>query len=188
VEHRKRWPASPSIARRRSWPPARAERLRPESSISAPDGAGRARCFRSALPWDRIDLVFSIEAAFHFEDKAAILEEAGRRRVRLVTMLEICVEDSAVVDDPLLTPSLHNAWSSRQYENALATAGFGRVEIEDIGDRVFAGFLDYLESLDAGAYGGRRAILEQLRRATRSLVLAAAGERVRYVLLTAAEK
>lgn len=138
------------------------------------------------LPWDRVDLLFSIEAAFHFEGKASLLFEAAARGIRLVTLLEICVEDPAVALDPLLAPSLRNAWSLDRYERAFAGAGFAKVSAVDIGDRVFPGFLAYLEALDERAYRGRRAVLDQLRRATRRIATAAARGEIRYLLLQAA--
>ena len=141
---------------------------------------------RDALPWGEVDLVVSIEAAFHFEDKGALLAEAATRGVRVVTLLEICVEDPAIVRDPLLAPSLRNAWSMKQYREALAASPFARVTAEELGDRVFPGFLGYLEALDDRAYRGRRAVLEQLRRATRAIAAAAVRGDVRYVLLQAA--
>jgi hypothetical protein len=138
------------------------------------------------VPWDKVDLLFSTEAAFHFEEKASILNEAGARGVRLVSLLEICVEDPLVLEDPLLIPSLRHAWSTARYRTALDAAGLGRVEMSDHAADIFPGFLAYTEGLDPSAYRGRRAILDQLVRATRALVHAAERGQVRYVLLTAA--
>jgi hypothetical protein len=141
---------------------------------------------RDAIPWYRVDLLFSIEAAFHFADKASLLAGAAARGIRLVTLLEICVEEPAVAQDPLLAPSLKNAWSLDRYERAFDVAGFGRVSAKDLGPRVFPGFLGYLDALDERTYRGRRAVLDQLRRATRRIATAAARGEIRYLLLQAA--
>jgi hypothetical protein len=141
---------------------------------------------REALPWGRVDLLFSIEAAFHFADKASLLRDAAARGIKLATLFEICVEEPSVAADPLLAPSLQNAWSLRRYEQAFAEAGFGSVSTVDVSAEVFPGFLEYLETLDERSYRGRRAVLDQLRRATRLIVSAAARREIRYLLLQAA--
>ena len=76
---------------------------------------------RNALPWDRVDLLFSIEAAFHFEDNVgALLAEAAARGVKLVTLFEICVEDPSVtLEDPLLAPSAAPRLVSRAVRSRL---------------------------------------------------------------------
>ena len=141
---------------------------------------------REALPWSEIDLLFSIEAAFHFEDKRALLREAAARGIRLLNWMEICVEDRRLAKDPLLAPALRNAWSVKEYQQALGAARLERITVEDVGDRVFPGFLAYLDALDDRAYRGRRAVLDQLRRATRAIAAAALRGDIRYVLLQAA--
>jgi hypothetical protein len=138
------------------------------------------------VPWDRVDLLFAIEAAFHFEDKTVVLREAAARGVKQLTFLEICVEEPSVVDDPLLAPSLRNAWSVGRYHTALSAAGFRDVTTDDVGSRVFPGFLGYIEAIDERAYNGRRRVLDQLRRATRAIASAAERGGIRYVLLQAA--
>jgi hypothetical protein len=142
----------------------------------------------SALPFDRADLLFSIEAAFHFENKAAILREAASRGVGVVTWLEICVENARLLDSPLIAPSLRHAWSTQQYQQAFEEAGFGKLAVEDLTARVLPGFFMFLDQFfrcpdESAPYGGRRAVFDQVLRATEVLVAAAERGEVRYLLL-----
>ena len=138
------------------------------------------------IPWAEVDAVLSIEAAFHFEDKGAIARAAGAHGVRAVTLLEITIEEAEVARDPLLAPSLGKAWSVAQWRSALAGAGLD-VRVQDVGERVFPGFLAYLDAIDDATYRGRRAVLDQLRRATRAIASAAARGAIRYVVIEAAK-
>lgn len=138
-----------------------------------------------ALPWREVAAVFSIEAAFHFTSKQALLEAAAEHDLRCLAFLDVCIENPRVASDPLLRPSLKNAWSTARYEAALAATQWARVEIEDLSARVFPGFSQHLEMLDERRYTGRRSLLDQLRRATTALARASALGDVRYVLIVA---
>jgi hypothetical protein len=138
-----------------------------------------------ALPWERVSAVVSIEAAFHFADKQALVQAAAKHDVGCLSFLDICLEDPRVASDPLLRPSLKHAWSTASYTSALASTNWSRVQIEDLNGRVFPAFSEYLETLDERSYSGRRPLLEQLRRATAALVRASALGDVRYVLIVA---
>lgn len=143
-----------------------------------------ARAEDGDLPWQTVDLVLSIEAMFHFVDKSRIIQ-AMTRSVRGAVLLEICVEDPRVLDDPLLLPSLHAAWSTARYERAFADHRWSRVHFEDVGARVFEGFSACLRTIDESSFEGRRAILRQLIRATEALARAHERGGLRYVLVVA---
>jgi hypothetical protein len=143
-----------------------------------------ARAEEDRVPWKSADLAISIEAMFHFVDKARIIE-AMTPHVKGAVLLEICVENRQVIDNPLLTPSLHSAWTTTRYEQAFAQNGWSAVRFEDIGSRVFDGFLDYARSIDEAFYDGRRAILRQLIEASQALAEAHARGDLRYVTIVA---
>jgi hypothetical protein len=84
-----------------------------------------------------------------------------------------------------LTPSLHAAWTTKEYAQAFALNGWSRVRIEDIGTRVFAGFLEYVRAIDEASFDGRRAILRQLVEASEALAEAHARGDLRYVSIVA---
>jgi hypothetical protein len=136
------------------------------------------------LPWASVDLAMSIEAMFHFADKSRILR-AMTPHVKGAVFLDICVENPRVIDDPLLTPSLHSAWTTRQYATAFAENGWSSVRFEDVGSQVFNGFFDRVQSIDEASYDGRRTILRQLVGAAASLVRAYARGDLRYVVVVA---
>jgi len=143
-----------------------------------------ARAEDDDLPWAEVDLAISIEAMFHFADKARIIQ-AMTPHVKGAVLLEICVENRRVIDNPLLTPSLHSAWTTAQYAQAFAGNGWSRVRIDDIGTNVFDGFLEYVRAIDEAAYDGRRAILRQLVEASQALAEAHARGDLRYVSVVA---
>lgn len=129
---------------------------------------GRVEDPEIAAQWLFGDLLVSVEAAFHFEDKAALLGRARERGVRAVSFAEILVEDLApIVSHRLLASSLRHAWSRAQYQKTLAALD-ADVSIVRAPGRPLADFAAHVTALDADAFvqrGGRRGLLEQLRRA-----------------------
>jgi hypothetical protein len=131
------------------------------------------------------DCLVSIEAAFHFEDKAQLLESL-RHKVEQINMLEICVEDPpAVRSRRLLKAALGDAWSVNQYVAHLHEAGFSGVEVHDVSGCTFEGFASYLAGLEPEHYLERAAMLRQFQAAFETLAHLAGSGAVRYVRLAA---
>lgn len=133
-----------------------------------------------------VDAVVSIEAAFHFENKTELLRTL-RPKTRSLTMLEICVENAAVVErNMLLRAALGHAWSLDRYLTTLHEEGYRDIEVHDVSAQTFAGFARYLRTWDQIGYDGSVAIARQFRSAFSQLEKLAEAGLMRYVRLSAA--
>ena len=130
------------------------------------------------------DALLSVEAAFHFEDKAAWIH-ALRGKVRSVTLLEICIEQPRLIERaPLLRSSLGAGWSLQRYLETFRDAGFRAPEVEDVSAKTFGGFAEYLRGWDCAGYDASRAVLRQFRRAFQQVAELARGGALRYMRLS----
>lgn len=137
-----------------------------------------------ARDMEPVDCCVSIEAAFHFEAKELLLARL-RDKVKLLTFMDICVEDPAPIRDNPLLSALCNAWSSARYREALGDAGYRALEMEDVSDRTFASFSSHLSAQRPAGYDESAAILRQFRAAFRELSVLQRGRALRYVRLSA---
>ena len=126
-------------------------------------------------------LFMSVEAAFHFENKASLFCDVSERTQSML-LFDICVaDDDKVKQSSLLKPAIGQAWSVEDYRNELPRCGFKNVEIEDLSPLVFDGFRDYLRTVPLASYQGSAAVLRQFRLAFGRMAKLAEHGKLQYV-------
>lgn len=132
------------------------------------------------------DAFFALESVLHVRDKEQLLADLASLRIPVLALAEICLEDKNILDRySLFNPSLRYTWSQADYERALSRSAYHDFEMQDLSGSVFAGWSEYLDSIEATEFQGRKKILEQFKASYAALAELAEAGQVRYLLIRA---
>lgn len=134
-------------------------------------------------------IFISLEAAFHFGEKAHIIDSLNRYHdIDEIFIGDLLVEDEVVKNDSYLRSALHNAFSFDQYEKAFKEAGFTISRRKNIGEHVFKGWSEYLNSVDVGSFKGQKKILKQFQIGFGNMLDYYQKEKIQYYFIFARKK
>ena len=106
-----------------------------------------------ALPASSVDIVVSIEAAFHFDSRRAFFHEARRvlRPGGTLLLTDILFSDASAIGNWMVRSAERPA-DPREYAELLGTAGFIDITTTDATDCSWSGFCrHWIEWMEAGA-------------------------------------
>tara|TARA_B100001094_G_scaffold267568_1_gene270912 strand:- start:31 stop:849 length:819 start_codon:yes stop_codon:yes gene_type:complete len=108
------------------------------------------------------DTFFSIEAAFHFEEKDTLYSQFINNGTNNFVLAEICLSSrQSIAKERLLRSALNQAWTKKEYLSFFTEKGFEH-QCTDISSDVFEGIAQYTQTVSPTEFKGDKRVLRQL--------------------------